>query len=157
MAFRLKLVPDQTNIDFFRWQLLTFGISTALMLASIVLLFVNGLNFGIDFRGGTTIRTESEQSVDVAAYRAALQPLNLGDVAITEVFDPGFGANQNVAQVRISAQDGAEAVTAETIATVEAALQEVDPSITFPSVESVGPKVSGELIQTAVYAVLASL
>nr|WP_111297870.1 protein translocase subunit SecF [Paracoccus saliphilus] len=157
MAFRLKLVPDETRIDFFRWQFLTFGISTVLMLASIVVLFLNGLNFGIDFRGGTTIRTESVQPVDVAAYRAALQPLNLGDVAITEVFDPTFGDDQNVAQVRISAQDGAEAVTPQTIAAVEGALQQVDPSITFPSVESVGPKVSGELIQTAIYAVLASL
>ncbi|TRW94844.1 protein translocase subunit SecF [Paracoccus sp. M683] len=157
MAFRLKLVPADTKIDFFRWQFLTFGLSTLLAVASVVCLLVMGLNFGIDFRGGTTIRTESVQPVDVGAYRQALQPLNLGDVAITEVFDPTFGPEQNVAQVRISAQDGAEAVTPETVAAVEAALQEVDPSITFPSVESVGPKVSGELIQTAVYAVIASL
>ncbi|MFV0302254.1 MAG: protein translocase subunit SecF [Paracoccus sp. (in: a-proteobacteria)] len=157
MAFRLKLVPDNTKIDFFRWQFVTFGLSTALAILSVVLLFVNGLNFGIDFRGGTTIRTESTQPVDVGAYRQALQPLNLGDVAITEVFDPTFGPEQNVAQVRISAQEGAEAVTPETVNAVEAALQTVDSSITFPSVESVGPKVSGELILTAVYAVLASL
>ncbi|WP_265501089.1 protein translocase subunit SecF [Paracoccus beibuensis] len=157
MAFRLKLVPDETRIDFFRWQFLTFGISTILMVASVMVVFLNGLNFGIDFRGGTTIRTESVQPVDVGAYRQTLEPLNLGDVAITEVFDPTFGPEQNVAQVRISAQDGAEAVTPETIAAVESALQQVDPSITFPSVESVGPKVSGELVQTAIYAVLASL
>lgn len=157
MAFRLKLVPDETRIDFFRWQFLTFGISAVLMVASVVVLFLNGLNFGIDFRGGTTIRTESVQPIDVGAYRQALQTLDLGDVAITEVFDPSFGPDQNVAQVRISAQEGAEAVTPETIAAVEAALQEVDPSISFPSVESVGPKVSGELVQTAIYAVLASL
>ncbi|ODT61536.1 MULTISPECIES: protein translocase subunit SecF [Paracoccus] len=157
MGFRLKLVPDQTNIDFFRWQFVTFGLSSFLMLASVVVLFVNGLNFGIDFRGGTTIRTESSQSVDVAAYRAALTGLDLGDVAITEVFDPGFRADQNVAQVRISAQDGAEAVTPQTIATVEEALRQIDPNMTFPSVESVGPKVSGELVKTAIYSVLASL
>ncbi|MBU3031375.1 protein translocase subunit SecF [Paracoccus marinaquae] len=157
MAFRLKLVPDHTEFDFFRWQWLTVGISAAMMLASVVLLLLNGLNFGIDFKGGTTIRTESTQAVDVGAYREALQPLGLGDVAITEVFDPTFGPEQNVAQVRISAQEGTEAVTPETIAAVEAALQEVDSSITFPSVESVGPKVSGELIQTAIYAVLVSL
>lgn len=157
MAFRLKLVPEHTAIDFFRAQKITFGISTLLAILSVVVLFMNGLNFGIDFRGGTTIRTESAQPVDVGAYRAALAPLDLGDVAITEVFDPGFRADQNVAQVRISAQDGVEAVTPDTIQAVEAALQTVDPSITFPSVESVGPKVSAELIQTAIYAVLASL
>jgi preprotein translocase subunit SecF len=75
-----------------------------------------GLNFGIDFRGGTTIRTESAQTVDVGAYRDALAPLGLGDVSITEVFDPGFGPDQNVAMIRIQAQEGAEAVTPETIA-----------------------------------------
>ena len=157
MAFRLKLVPDETRIDFFRWQALTFGISSVLAVLSVVALFMFGLNFGIDFKGGTTIRTESVQQVDVGEYRAALQPLNLGDVAITQVYDPTFREDQHVAQVRISAQEGTESVTPETIAAVETALQQVDPSITFPSVESVGPKVSGELIQTAVYAVLASL
>ena len=157
MAFRLKLVPDQTNIDFFRAQTFTFGLSTVLAIASVICLFFYGLNFGIDFRGGTTIRTESTQSVDVGAYRDALTPLNLGDVAITQVYDPTFREDQHVAQVRISAQEGTESVTPETINAVEAALQQVDPSITFPSVESVGPKVSGELIKTAIYAVLASL
>lgn len=157
MAFRLKLVPQNTKIDFFRWQFLTFGISSAMIVLSIVFLVIFGLNFGIDFKGGTTIRTESTQEVDVGAYRQALQPLGLGDVAISQVFDPTFGPDQNVAQVRISAQDGVESVTPETINAVEAALKEVDSSITFPSVESVGPKVSGELINTAIYAVLASL
>lgn len=157
MAFRLKLVPDNTNFDFFRWQALTFGLSGIMMALSVVFLVIFGLNFGIDFRGGTTIRTESTQEVDVATYREALQPLGLGDVAISQVFDPTFGPDQNVAQVRISAQEGSEAATAETVVTVKAALQEVDPAISFPSVESVGPKVSGELVNTAIYAVLAAL
>lgn len=154
---RLKLVPSDTKWDFFRVPMLTLGGSGLAVLASIVLFLVMGLNFGIDFRGGTTIRTESTQAVDVGAYRDALAPLGLGDVAITEVFDPGFGAEKNVAQVRIQAQEGAESVTQETIAAVEGALKAVDPAITFPSVESVGPKVSGELVQTAVLAVLLAI
>ncbi len=156
MAFRLRLVPEKTNIDFFRWAPVTFGGSVALVIAAIILTVFMGLNFGIDFRGGTTIRTESTQAVDVGAYRQALAPLNLGDVTITEVFDPTFREDQHVAQVRIQAQEGDEAITPETIAKVEAALQAIDPAITFPSVESVGPKVSGELIKTAVYSVLAA-
>ena len=154
---RLKLVPDQTNIDFFRWQKFTFGASALAMVLSVVAWLVIGLNFGIDFKGGTTIRTESTAAVDVGAYRQAMQPLNLGDVSITEVFDPTFGPDQNVAMIRVQAQDGEEAVTAEKILAIEEALKVVDPSITFPSVESVGPKVSGELIQTAVLAIAASL
>jgi preprotein translocase subunit SecD len=86
-----------------------------------------------------------------------MAPLGLGDVSITEVFDPTFDENQHVAMVRIEAQDDVSSVTPETIAIVEQALQTVDPSITFPSVESVGPKVSGELIKTAVLAVIAAI
>ncbi|MCB1398707.1 MAG: protein translocase subunit SecF [Rhodobacteraceae bacterium] len=154
MAFRLKLVPDNTSWDFFRAQKLTFGFSVLLMIASVIAVLTFGLNFGIDFRGGTTIRTESASAVDVGEYRSAIAPLGLGDVSITEVFDPTFAADRHVAMVRIQAQDGAESVTPEVIAAVEAALQGVDPSVTFPSVESVGPKVSGELIKTAFLAVL---
>lgn len=156
MAWRLRLAPEKTNIDFFALQWITFGLSGFLVVASLVLWATMGLNYGIDFRGGTTIRTDSTEPVDVGAYRDALQSLSLGDVAVTEVFDPTFDADQHVAQVRISAQDGQEAVTPETIAAVEEALRQVDPSITFPSVESVGPKVSGELIRTAILSVVAA-
>lgn len=154
MAWRLRLVPEKTNIDFFRIQWLTFGASLAAMALSVVLIFTMGLNFGIDFRGGTTIRTESTSAVDVGAYREVLSTLDLGDVSISEVFDPSFAEDQHVAMIRISARDGEESVTPEAIAEVEAALQTVDPSITFPAVESVGPKVSQELITSALLAVL---
>lgn len=154
---RLRLVPETTNIDFFSWQRVTFGASVIAMVLSVVAWAVIGLNFGIDFKGGTTIRTESTLAVNVGEYRNAIQPLNLGDVSITEVFDPTFGETKNVAMIRVQAQDGDEAVTATTIERIETALKAVDPSITFPSVESVGPKVSGELILTAFIAVGASL
>jgi len=154
---RLRLFREVPKFDFFRVQKLTLSLSAIAMVLSIVSWVVIGLNFGIDFKGGTTIRTESSASVDVGTYRQALVPLELGDVTITEVFDPSFGADKNVAMIRIQAQDDQEAVTPETIAKVETALKAVDPSITFPSVESVGPKVSGELIKTAIIAVAASL
>ena len=154
---RLKLVPSETNWPFFKRAKMTFVLSAVLFVASIVVFLTMGLNFGIDFRGGTTIRSESSQPVDIAAYRDAMAGLNLGDVTITEVFDPSFGPDKNVAQIRIQAQDEVESITPETIAAVEAALQRIDPAITFPSVESVGPKVSGELIKTAVLAVVLAI
>jgi len=150
---RLRLVPDETHIDFFKARHVTFGISVVLMVLSLVCWAVMGLNFGIDFRGGTTIRTQSESAVTVGEYRDAIAPLNLGDVSISEVFDPSFDSNHHVAMIRIQAQDGQESVSGETIDQVEAALKGVDPTIKFTSVESVGPKVSGELIQTAFIAV----
>jgi preprotein translocase subunit SecF len=154
---RLRLVPQDTKIDFFRYRKITFGASMVLMVLSLVAWLTIGLNFGIDFRGGTTIRTESTSAVDVGAYRDAIAPLGLGDVTISEVFDPTFADDQHVAMIRIQAQEGEESVSVEVVAAVESALQAVDPTITFPSVESVGPKVSGELVRTAIIAVTLSL
>jgi preprotein translocase subunit SecF len=156
MAWRLRLAPEKTNINFFRLQWLTFGGSWLLMVGAVLAWAILGLNFGIDFQGGTSIRTESTQVLDVGLYREALGALNLGDVAITEVFDPTFAADQHVAQVRIAAQDGIEAVPPEMITAVEDALRAVDPAVTFTAVESVGPKVSSELIWSAIMAMLAA-
>lgn len=151
MAWRFKLAPDKTNFDFFRWQWVTFGGSLFLSVLAIVAWAVMGLNYGIDFKGGTTIRTESTVAVDVGAYREALQALPLGDVSITEVFDPSFAADQHVTMIRIAAEDATQVVTPEQIVLVEEALRAaIDPAMTFPSVESVGPKVSGELVWASV-------
>ena len=150
---RLKLVPQNTSFDFFsRWKI-WLGISGLMMVIAFTSFMLQGLNFGIDFRGGTTIRTESAQQIDVGVYRDAIAPLELGDVTITEIFDPTFGEDQNVAMIRIQAQADAESVSAATVTAVEEALKIATPDIKFVSVESVGPKVSGELIQTAVIAV----
>ena len=154
---RLRLIPDETNINFFRYAWVTFGASAVMMVLSVVVFLIYGLNFGIDFRGGTSIRTQSTESVDVAAYRDALAPLNLGDISITEVFDPTFGPDQNVAMVRIQAQDGEESISPAVITQIQNALRDTAPDITFPSVESVGPKVSGELIRTAIWSVIGAL
>ncbi|WP_247738635.1 protein translocase subunit SecF [Shimia sp. R9_2] len=154
---RLRLVPQETKWDFFSRPTLWLGISSALMVAALVSFFIQGLNFGIDFRGGTTIRTESAQEVVVGDYREALVPLELGDISITEVFDPTFEADQHVTMIRIQAQEGEEAVTSDVIERVEAQLKTVVSDIKFVSVESVGPKVSGELIKTAAIAVLLAI
>jgi preprotein translocase subunit SecD len=153
----LRLVKEGTSWDFFSRSKLWLGISSVLVVVAFVSFLLQGLNYGIDFKGGTTIRTDSPQAVSVADYRAALDPLELGDVTITQVFDPTFAADQNVKTVSIQAQEGEESVTNETIGAVQEALRAIDPDVTFPSVESVGPTVSGELIQTAAIAVLLAI
>jgi preprotein translocase subunit SecF len=154
---RLRLFKDDTSFDFFaRWKL-WLGISGLMMVIAFGSFMVQGLNYGIDFRGGTTIRTESPRPVVVAEYRDAISTLGLGDISITEVFDPSFRDDQHVAMIRIQAQDEQEAVTVETIEAVETALKTARPDIKFTSVESVGPKVSGELIQTAAIAVVLAI
>ncbi|MGJ8615715.1 MAG: protein translocase subunit SecF [Sulfitobacter sp.] len=154
---RLRLFKDDTSFDFFKRWKLWLGISAVMMIVAFGSFMLQGLNYGIDFRGGTTIRTESPQAVDVGAYRGAMDALELGDISITEVFDPTFREDQNVAMIRIQAQDEQEAVTVETIQAVEAALKEVRPDIKFVAVDSVGPTVSGELIQTSVIAVILAI
>lgn len=153
---RLKLVPLETKFDFFRLSKVSFSLSVLAMVVSVVLFFLMGLNYGIDFRGGTTIRTDSEQAIDIGAYRNVLAPLNLGDISITEIKDPTH-PDKNVSQIRIEAQDGDEAATSDMIGAVKLALKGIDASMSFPQVESVGPKVSGELIQTAVIAVVLAI
>ena len=153
---RLKLVPSETNVDFFRLSKITFGSSIVAMILALALFVFIGLNFGIDFRGGTTIRTDASIAIEVSKYRSALSNLALGDISITEVFDP-TKPDQNVAQIRIEQQENEGSATVETIKAVQEVLLTLDDEMTFPSVESVGPKVSGELIRTAVIAVITAI
>ena len=153
---RLKLVPSETNVDFFRLSKITFGSSIVAMILALTLFVFIGLNFGIDFRGGTTIRTDASIAIEVSKYRSALSNLALGDISITEVFDP-TKPDQNVAQIRIEQQENEGSATVETIKAVQEVLLTLDDKMTFPSVESVGPKVSGELIRTAVIAVITAI
>lgn len=153
---RLKLVPSETNVDFFKLSKITFGSSIVAMILALALFVFIGLNFGIDFRGGTTIRTDASIAIEVSKYRSALSNLALGDISITEVFDP-TKPDQNVAQIRIEQQENEGSATVETIKAVQEVLLTLDDKMTFPSVESVGPKVSGELIRTAVIAVITAI
>lgn len=154
MAWRLRLAPEKTNINFFAHQWLTFGGSMLLMVLAFVFWGTMGLNYGIDFKGGTTIRTESATVIDTGLYRDTLQGLGLGDVAINEVFDPSFRANQHVAALRISSADKTEAVSPEQLAAVKAALTKMDPQLKVVSTETVGPKVSGELVTSSIIALV---
>lgn len=151
---RLRLVRDNTAIDFFSRAKLWLGMSATFAIIAFASFLYQGLNYGIDFQGGTSIRTQSEVQVDVGDLREALLALEIGDVSIVKVSDPSFDANQFVSMIRIQAQDGEESVTVDTIERVKTAVIAISPTATFPSVESVGPKVSGELIQTAAIAVV---
>lgn len=154
---RLRLVKEQTSFDFFGKARMFFNASIALMVASLVCVLLMGFNFGIDFSSGTALRTKSSEKVEVSDYRAALSGLAIGDFTITEVFDPTFDDQTFVHLVKFQSQDVEEAAVSSEIATVKAALQQVDPTISFTSTESVGATVSQELIQSAVVAVLCAI
>ncbi|PKP62823.1 MAG: protein translocase subunit SecF, partial [Alphaproteobacteria bacterium HGW-Alphaproteobacteria-8] len=151
---RLRLIPQDTHIDFMAIRHWTVGGSAALIVASLVALFALGLNFGIDFRGGVMIMAETEQPADIAAYRSVLSGLNIGDISVTSISDPAAeltGAARNAVMVRIGAGDGSSSgVVNEAIRALEASI----PTVKILSTDAVGAKVSGELLLSGVLAVL---
>ncbi|MEO0372361.1 MAG: protein translocase subunit SecD [Pseudomonadota bacterium] len=153
----LRLVKQDTKLDFFKRWKMSLGLSGVFIVVAAISFALQGLNFGIDFKGGTTVRTQSAVEVDIGTYRDAINQLELGDVSITEIFDPTFGPEDNKTMIRIQAQEGEESVSVATVAAIEASLQEVVPDIVFEATESVGPKVSGELITAATIAVLLAI
>ncbi len=68
----LKIVPEKTSIRFIAQRKVAFTISGALMILSVVLFFTEGLNFGIDFRGGTLIEIGTPQTADLSVIRATV-------------------------------------------------------------------------------------
>jgi preprotein translocase subunit SecF len=144
----LRLVPDDTKIPFMRLSRFGFFVSGILCALSIALFAVKGLNYGIDFKGGSVITIRTEQAANIDQLRNTLGSLGLGDVELQE-----FGSPRDVL-VRIEAQSGGEAGEQAAIAKVKTAL---GPSVEYRSVETVGPKVSNELTQQAISAVLLSM
>ena len=161
---RLKLVPTETKIDFFKVTTLTVGLSALLAVLSVVAFFVFGLNYGIDFKGGSVIRTATPSKVEVSLYRDVLSGLELGDFTVTEVNDPGADltdTNRNAVMIRIEQQSDDAETQNDIIAEVKSALGSEIDGVSFLQTDSVGAKVSGELviagIEAVVLAVLAVL
>ncbi len=153
---RLKLVKSDTKIDFFRYIRYTFGLSLLLFLLGIGDYFIQGLNYGIDFRGGTLLMVDTDEPQDIADYRNTLGALDLGDFSVTEISDPG-GSERNAVLIRIEQQDDDAAIQNDMIATVKATLSERFPGIRYLQTDQVGAKVSGELIQAGVLAVVLAI
>src|SRR5215831_14644231 len=99
----LRIVPDNTTFDFIRFRRISFPISAVLSILAIVLYFTHGLNFGIDFIGGTLIEVQSKAGpADIAKMRTTLSELGLGEVQLQE-----FGGPENVL-IRLAQQPGGE-------------------------------------------------
>jgi preprotein translocase subunit SecF len=134
----LRIVPDNTSFDFMRFRRISFPISALLSIAAIVLYFFHGLNFGIDFVGGTLMEVQTKAGpADLAKMRTTIGALHLGDFSLQE-----FGAPNDVL-IRISEQPGGDEAQQVAVQKVREALgNEVD----YRRVEVVGPSVSTELL-----------
>jgi preprotein translocase subunit SecF len=134
----LRIVPDDTKFDFMRFRRISFPLSAMLSLLAIVAYFSIGLNFGIDFIGGTVIEIQSKTGpADLSQIRSTLNALNLGDVQLQQ-----FGAPTDVL-IRIPQQPGGEVVQQQAVTKVRNAL---GSEVEYRRVEVVGPRISGELL-----------
>lgn len=149
--WRLRLIPDTTDIPFLRWRKILFVFSGTLAVLSVVLLFAKGLNFGIDFEGGILIEVGTERPADIGGMRAVLGDLGLGEVSLQE-----FGSDTEVL-IRIERQSS----DAEDQLAITAVREVLDAKfageITYRRTERVGAKVGAELIEAGIIAMILAI
>ncbi len=145
----LNLVPADTKFSFMSWRRYAFTLSAALSIAACVLFLAIDMNFGIDFRGGTSIEIQAKsEAADSGVVREQLSDLNIGDVQVQE-----FGSPRDLL-IRIEGQNAGDNAEQSVVEKVRLSLQD---DYEFRRVESVGPTVSSELAWYGTMGVLASL
>lgn len=147
MAFRIKLIKDETNIDFMSWHKAGFVLSIIIVLATVFFMFTKGLNFGIDFTGGLLIEVKTPAAMQVEDVRGKLQDLSAGTPVIQEFGDDTF-------MIKIPGREADEGMQKKMSAEVQTALGD---AVEFRRVEYVGPQVGKELIGTGIKAFVYSM
>lgn len=140
----LRLLPDNTKIDFVRARWLAFIVTFLMLVVTIVLMFTHGLNFGTDFRGGVLIEARSTAPIELQPLREKLDGLQLGQVELQE-----FGGPTDVL-IRLKRQDGGET---EQNAAVTKVREAMGAGYEYRRVEVVGPRVGEELRNAALLAI----
>ena len=135
----LKLVPDNTNIDFMKWRNVALVLSIIATVASLVLVGVRGLNLGIDFVGGQVVRTTFAKPVDIEQLRGRIATLGVGDASIQ-----AFGDDRTY-QIRLPKPDGPDAAANKVVSQVRDFVTREYPGAKVSAGESVSGKVSEEL------------
>jgi len=146
--FGFKLIPDGTSIPFMRGRFFGIGFSAVLSIASVILFFNPGLNYGVDFKGGLQMEIATSKQPDIGAWRKSFESLNLGEIALQEA-DGG----KNVL-IRAERQPGGETAQTAALQKIRAAVVTQDAGAKVERTEVVGPKVSGELAYAGVLAVV---
>ena len=140
----LRIVPDDTHFDFTRFRRISFPISAALSILAIVLFFTHGLNFGIDFKGGTLLEVQNKSGpADIGAMRNTLSSLGLGEVQLQLFGERQESGGQTNVLIRVAEQPGGDKAQQEAVTKVRGARGD---SVEYRRVEVVGPRVSGELL-----------
>src|SRR5215210_3887466 len=135
----LKLVPDNTNLDFMGWRNVALILSIIVTIASLAIVGVRGLNLGVDFVGGQMIRTTFAQPIDVDQLRSRVGSLGVGDASIQESGGP------RTYQIRLPKPEGGEAAANRAASRVRGMLLQNYRGARVDAVETVSGKVSEEL------------
>lgn len=141
---RLQIVPYGTTFDFIGFRFITFGIAAFITVVSLFSIMTKGLNYGIDFRGGYIFEVRMPEAVNVSELREKLSDLHLGEVALQQ-----FGADRELL-IKVERQEGDDSAQETAIQKVKETL---GANVDYRRVETVGPKVGGELVQNGLKAV----
>ena len=136
------------NIDFMGWHKVGFALSAVLTIGSIVLFLTQGLNYGIDFSGGTLIEARTQGPADLAKMRSTLDGLGLGEVSLQ-----GFGSPDDVL-IRVPRQPGDDKAQMAGVEKIKTAL---GSGVDYRRTEVVGPTVGKELVRAGVEATVLAL
>lgn len=151
MMFRgVDYWPHDKHFDLMRLRKPCIIFTTVLLMVALSSLFTKGLNFGIDFEGGSLLEVQSKSGpIDIAELRSRLSDLNLGDVQIQGLDSP------RDALIRVEQQAATDDLTAEQVqqAAATKVRDSLSDTIDVRRVEVVGPSVSGELKQAGIVAV----
>ena len=149
------LFNQSKEFQFFRFSDFLSYISLAAIGISIILFSFLGLNYGIDFRGGTMFMVSTSEPIEVSDIRDTLSSSQLGDISISRATNPletlSAGALANSDSIFIIKVEKTEGINVET--RVKSLLQNIEPNIKFLQIESVGSKVSSELVRNGMLAV----
>lgn len=141
-----------TKIKFLALRKPAFILSTFLIISSVLIYSFNGLNFGIDFRGGTLIEIETSETENLSTLRKSLNSLDLGDVQVQE-----FGSPKNIL-IRVEQQAGGDKSQQNVVNIVKTELNSsLNSEVNFRRTEVVGPKVSSELIKAGIIAIVVAV
>ena len=145
----LHLAPKNTKLGFMRLRRVSYPLSACLSIIAVTVFFSVGMNFGIDFAGGTQVELRAKSGVaDLADIRSKGDSLGLGPVEAQRT-----GAESDVT-LRVKVQSGGEQGEQTAIAKLRQAFSD---GYEFRSVDSVGPRVSGELVQSGTLGVVIAI
>lgn len=144
----LKILPTNSKINFIGFRLVTYIISGILAFGSLGLFFIKGVNYGIDFKGGTMIEVRTPAPANLAEMRSNLTALNLGAISLQE-----FGSPQDIL-IRVEQQKGDEK---DQLSAIEKVKESLGADMEYRRIETVGPAVGAELVENSIYAVLWAL